>query len=1363
MSSLEVSGRKRKLLDAYLRGTGARVSARQQPIAPRPRGESIPLSFAQQQVWVHGHMAGDTPIYNEAITVYRNRPTDAEVLQRCLAEIIRRHEIWRTTFDVEDGKPVQIVQPEAPGFRVKVFDLRSVPEPEREARALRIAAHDAQTPFDLKYGPLLRAALVRFADAEFRLYMAFHHIIFDGVNAYRVLLPELAALYEAFSAGKPSPLAEPDLQYGDYAYWQQKTLPRDTWAKQQSFWREKLNGHLPALQWPNERRRPAHQTYRGAVQRFELPASLLTPLRAFCHQGRVSSYMTLLASFACLLSRYTEQHDIILGGLSAGRGRPELEQMLGYFVNPVPLRIDLSGDPTFSQMAERMRDVVLDALAHDEIPFEKIVEALQLRPDPGRTPIFQIIVSQQPQMPAVDGWNLVTQEVSNGGSVLDLTLVIDERPDAISGPVIYNPDLFEPSSIDRLIEHWQTLLAAALADPDRHIAALPLLSASERQQLLWTWNDTKVSFPSAGCVQEMFEMQAERTPDAVALIFESKRMTYRELQERSATLAGHLQQLGVGPEVIVGIYLERSFEMVIAELGVLNAGGACLPIDAACPPERLAFMLDETRAPVVLTQRALAAKLPRQGPKVLCLDRDSHLTSGTKTSKKTCPSGPDNLAFLFYTSGSTGRPKGVQVAHRGLINCICARSAYEPARVQSSILLFSCAFDGSLPGIFWTLSTGGTLVLPLDQSRWDLRELLTLITRHKISQLISVPSLYAQLLEEATPDQLSSVQVTMVAGEQCPRELVEQHYRLLPHATLFNLYGPTETSVWTTAYRCEPNSSLSRVPIGKPIANVQVYVLDSGLQPLPLGAPGELYVGGISLARGYLNRPDLDEQRYVRNPFSNDPGSRLYKTGDLVRYLPDGNLEMLGRVDNQIKLRGFRIELEEIEAVIAEFKDVRRAVVVLQDDPHPRLVAYVVANNTRFKIEDLRSFLQKKLLKAMIPSAFVVLQSLPLTSNGKVDRRALPALESLPSMSEIVPPSNETEAQLLQLWQNVLDRQSISVTDDFFDLGGQSLLVVKLMLQVERTFGKKLSLQEVGQAPTIRKMAALLQNRGQVNPSSAIVPIQERGTRPALFWVRGGPLFVALAERLGSDQPLLGLHLLPSDIPQLPVPYKFEDVASALVRHMRAKQPEGPYYIAGLCVNGILAYEMALQLIEQGQEIGLLALFDGQNPEYYRKFIRENRGRILLQKAKYHIGNFRRLNRGQLGDFVRDRWAGVVRRANFSRWMVQYLLRREKKEQLEDLDAILQPTCRFYRPRPFPGQVVFFQSMDWPAGPYWDFSASWIDLVAGGLELHRIPGGHESMFQEPTVDLLASTFRRCLSQAQHMAELGQHHLFEQVS
>jgi amino acid adenylation domain-containing protein len=1325
-------------------------SASGQATSQPSRGNSAPLSFAQQQVWLHAQLVPEIPVYNEPVTIRRHGALDVAALERALTEIIRRHEIWRTTFALAEGEPVQVVQP-AISVSLPFVDLSDLPEKEKEASAQRLAHEDALRPFDLSTGPLWRALLVKLSDDEHRIFVTLHHIIFDGYSIYRVLLPELATLYAAFSQGRDCDLPEPSTQYADFALWERAQASRTgNQSAQLDYWRKQLAGNLPVLPLPSDYPRPPVQSFRGSIHPVAFSRTLADSLKLLSRREGSTLFMTLLAAFAVLLHRYSSSDDVVIGTVSSGRKRTEFERLLGYFLNPVVLRNDLSGDPTFRDLLRRTRNLTLDALSNDDAPFTEVVNALHPNRSLSVNPLFQVLLTLEPPLPETqDGWTvaLTQSEVDTGFIKFDLCLELDDRPTGIVGRFKYSTDLFSPETISRMAGHLTTLLQGIAANPNRRISELPILTASEREQICIEWNDTAADFPADLCLHQLVMAQATRTPKAVALIDSNQQLTYEELDRKSDQLAAHLQRNGVVPDTPVGLYLEPSCEMIVGILGVLKAGGVCVPLDPSYPPDRLQHIVDDAQLRLVLAKEQQRPSLPR-GPVEICWDQialqdDAPVPNGC---------GPENLAYLIYTSGSTGKPKGVQITHRNLVHSTYARSIYYGAEAGRFLLLSSFSFDSSLVGIFGTLCRGGAVVLTPGPIQANLTSLASYIEQHRISELLCVPSLYSLLLDQAKPGQLDSLRVAIVAGESCPAELVERHHRLLPRTALFNEYGPTEAAVWSTVYKFEAERAEKSVSIGRPIPNARVYVLDPHLNPLPVGVPGELCIGGPGVVRGYWNRPEETATRFVRDPFGTEHDARLYKSGDLVRYREDGNLELLGRRDHQVKIRGFRVELEEIEAVIAENHDVHQVVVALRTEGagEPKLIAYVVpADFARFNSENLRRSLSDKLPEAMLPSAFIVLESLPLTPNGKVDRQALSAVSGPVSAVEFTPASSALESKLLAIWESVLDKHGIGVTDNFFDLGGHSLLVAKLLLRIDQQLGKRLSLANVFQAPTVRQLASLLQGETQPKHHPAIVPIQPHGTKPALFWVRGGPLFLSLANRLGPDQPFLGLHLPTSDAARLPVPYKFEDIASAMVRRLREAQPEGPYYLAGLCVNAVIAYEMARLLELQGQKVALLVMVDGQNPAYYQDFSEQSRAEVMSTKLKFHL---RKLLRGGLlglPGFIAGRSTGVGLRVSVGRWRLYHKMgwRVSEKHLQADLDTIVHPASYLYRPEPYRGHIVFIQSTDWPACKYFDFYESWEGMVGGGMEVHKIAGGHQAMFYEENIDVLAGKLQACLAAA----------------
>jgi amino acid adenylation domain-containing protein len=1111
--------------------------APQQRVARRTGSGLAPLSFPQQQIWLHSQIAPGVPVYNEPVTIYRDGPLDLSILKKCFAEVFRRHEAWRTTFDVIHGEPVQIVNA-VPALNVPLVDLRDLPEPERNAAALRAATEDARRPFDLKQCPLLRAKVVRLADEEYRIYITLHHLIFDGLSIYQVFLPELAQLYDAFSRGEPSPLPEPPIQYSDFAFWQRNYLRDGVLSQHLDYWRQKLAGDLPVLDLPADYPRPAVQTFRGAIQTLHLSRELSEQLKALGKKENSTLFITLLAAFKSLLHRYSGQDDLLVGTVAGSRKRSDFESLLGCFQNPVVLRTDFSGSPSFSQILSRVRETTLAALQHDEVPFELVVKELHAERDLSRNPLVQVAFTVVPQTASPrPGWSAGQWDVETGAAKFDLYLEMEQDTDGLTARFMYRSDLFRPETIERLKINFTTLLEGIVAHPEQSIETLPLLTQRERQQLLVEWNDTKVEYPADLLLHDLVQRAALESPAAVAVACGEKTVTYRELESQSNRLAQELRQSGVGRETVVGLYFERSLEMVIAILGVLKTGGTCLPLDPAYPAERLAFMVEETEAPLLITHSRLQSQLPLHHAQVICIDRMKLDGAQPSASAPSPVATPDSVAYLIYTSGSTGQPKGVRVTHRGLVNSTLARKTYYPEPLTSFLLLSSFTFDSSLAGIFWTLSAGGTLVLPPDQSRWDVNSLPSLAAQHKVSHLLCVPSLYKMMLETAGREDFSSLRVAIVAGESCPSHLVAQHHAQVPRAALYNEYGPTEATVWSSVYKCEPQPDSSRVPIGQPIANTQIYVLDSLMQPVPIGVTGELHVGGAGVTAGYWKRPELNTQKFVVNPFS--ANSLLYKTGDKVRHRFDGNLEWLGRMDGQIKLRGFRLELGEIETALAADPRVLRSVVQVRETQTggQQLVAYIVPQaGVQLSAETWREHLTGRLPAHAVPAAFVLLEAIPELPNGKVDVRRLPPPDGAgQGKAAKISPRSPVEEVIAGIWAQVLQRDHIAIRENFFALGGHSLLAAKVVSRIFQVLGVELPLRSIFERPTVEGLAALIESSRLERSAAFTQPIASvpRDVNPPLSFAQqrlwfldqlepGNPLYnvpcaIHLAGRLNQQ------------------------------------------------------------------------------------------------------------------------------------------------------------------------------------------------------------------------------------------------------
>jgi len=921
------------------------------------RTANLPLSFPQERVWFLQQLEPANRSYYFQATLQFAGTLAVGALERALTEIVRRHEILRTTFPAIDGRPVQVIHEPQP-VDLPVLDLPALPERERAAEVQRRSKQLFDQPFDLASLPLIRWTLLRLSPQMHVLCHIEHHLIHDGWS-YCVFLRELLQLYTAFAAGHSSSLPEPSIQFADFAYWQRQWMRGTVEQTQLDYWKERLANNSPVLELPYDRPRPPAQSFRGAAPRIELPGALCKSLKMLSNDEGVTLFMTMLAAFLVLLYRYSSQEDICVGSGIANRRWRETEDLMGMLINTVVLRTDLSGNPTFRELLSRVREVTLGAYAHQDLPLDKLVQSLQPERNLSHNPLFQVMFSFDTPLPDLELPDLslhLQQGLNNGSAKFDLNIIVlpyseqhfgrspGGTPDGMTLLWEYSTDLFEAATIDRMVRHFQTLLYSIVSDPEQHLANLSLLDERDRQRLLVEWNDTKVEYGRGQRLHELFDAQVEQTPDTVAVVFEGQRLTYQELNRRANQLAHHLRRLGVGPDVLVGICVERSLEMVVGLLGILKAGGAYVPLDPAYPPARLAFMLEDAHVPILLTQRRLVLGLPEHGARLLCLDTDWHTISRESAENPNSRVSQDNLAYVIYTSGSTGKPKGSMISHRGICNrLLWMQATYQLAESDRVLQKTPFSFDVSVWEFFWPLLVGARLVLARPEGHKDSGYLVKLIDEQQITTLHFVPSMLRVFLQERGLAACKCMKRVLCSGEVLPFDLQERFHGTLD-AELFNLYGPTEASVDVASWACERNGKQHIVPIGRPIANIQIYLLDSSLEPVPVGVPGELHIGGVGLARGYLNRAELTAEKFIPNPFGDDPGTRLYRTGDSARYLPDGSIEYLARIDHQVKVRGFRIELGEIETVLNQHPAVGEcAVLVRHDTPDDnRLVAYLV-------------------------------------------------------------------------------------------------------------------------------------------------------------------------------------------------------------------------------------------------------------------------------------------------------------------------------------------------------------------------------------------------------------------------------------
>ncbi|MBV9774683.1 MAG: amino acid adenylation domain-containing protein, partial [Gemmatimonadetes bacterium] len=1030
------------------------------------RPDVLPLSFAQERLWFLDVLQPGSAAYNIPVALRISGSLDVAALERALGEIVRRHETLRTVFASVEGKPAQVVLPAIP-WALRTDDVSTLPEEEHEAAARRLAEEEAAAPFDLAAGPLVRARLVRLGEADHLLVVTMHHIVSDGWST-GVLVRELGALYPAFRDGSGSPLAPLPMQYADWAIRQRERLRSETVEEQLGYWRERLRGMTP-LPLPTDHPRPPTQSFRGATHRFEVPAEVMEGVRALARAEGATTFMALLAGLDLLLSRYAGERDVAVGTTVSNRDRAEVLGLIGLFVNTLVLRTDVAPEAGFRELLGRVRSTALEAFARQDVPFERLVEEVQPERDLSRNPLFQVIIA--PQNTALEpvelsGTTLTPAPLDGGTSILDLTLFTWERSGgALAAALEYATDLFEADTIERMAAHWVELLRSVAADPDRPAAEVPFLRPAERAQVMEVWNDTARDYPER-CLHELFAEQAARTPDAVALRFQGRSVTYAELDRRANRLAHHLRALGVGPERRVGLRMERTPELVVAMLATLKAGGAYIPLDTAFPPERVEYMLDDAGAALVVTQAHLADRLPAEIPRVL-VDEEAEAVAARPDTAPESGAKPGNLAYVLYTSGSTGRPKGVQIEHRSASHVV--HFIREMIRDEDRAVVLgstSINFDVSIAEIFGTLCWGGTLVL--------VENVLELprVADEGIRTVAAVPSAVAELLRAGGIP--ASVRAFDLGGEPVPASLASDLHSL-PHVErVLNLYGPTEDTTYSTWSEIAPGET--RVRIGRPVANSRVYVLDPAGNPAPVGVEGEVFLAGAGVSRGYHNRPDLTAEKYLPDPFSEIPGARLYRTGDRGRWLASGELDYLGRIDQQVKVRGFRIEPGEIESVLRAHSSVEEAVVLArQTGGETRLVAYLLPADEghRPAAAELRESLREHLPDYMVPSAFVVMDAFPRTPSGKTDRRALPepVVDALEQREGYAAPRTPTEEVIAAVWAEVLGLERVGIHDDFFDLGGHSLLGAQLVARVRDALGADLPIRALFDASTVASLA----------------------------------------------------------------------------------------------------------------------------------------------------------------------------------------------------------------------------------------------------------------------------------------------------
>ncbi len=1305
----------------------------------------VPLTEGQLEIWLAAHLGADASrAYNLSSFLRLGGPLCLDSLRAALQQLVDRHDALRARFG-PDGDVMRIAPRLA--LEIPLCDLSGLEAEAREAEIAALRRREGEQEFDLAEGPLFRARVVRAAPDDHLVLLTAHHIVCDGWSL-GVLTRELGLLYSAARRGAPAELPEP-ARFSDYARAEHEARGGPQTSRDEAYWVGRFADSVPSVELPSARPRPARKTYRAARRDLTLDAEVVAKLKRLGARHGCTGFTALLAGFEAFLFRLTGSEDLVVGISAAGQAVCGRDDLVGHCVSLLPLRFQVDGKASFGELARSLKHTVLDALDHQRCTFGTVVRKLELPRDPSRVPLVSLNFNLDPTMRGVEFEGLRVEVGSNPRSFenFDLFWNVVDGGRTLTVECTYNTDLFDDASICRRLEEFQTLLAGIVTEPERPLADLPLLPAAERQRLLVEWNATGAAYPPDACLHRVFEAQVERTPEAVALCFGEQELSYAELNARANRLARRLRGLGIGPEVLVGVCMERSLELVIALYAILKAGGAWVPLDPEYPAERLVFLLEDTRVPVLLTQTGLLERLPASPARVLCLDREADTGVGEAESNLAGGATAGNLAYVIYTSGSTGRPKGVMNEHRGIGNRLFwMQDAYGLGADDRVLQKTPFSFDVSVWEFFWPLQVGAALVLARPGGHRDAAYLHQAIREHGITTLHFVPSMLQVFLEEPGLEDCRSLRRVIASGEALPFDLMQRCLARLP-AELHNLYGPTEAAVDVTAFACSRELEHGPVSIGRPVANTAIYVLDRAGQPLPVGVPGQLCIGGVQVARGYWNRPELTAEKFAPDPFSGAPGARLYQTGDLARWLPDGNLEYLGRLDFQVKIRGFRIELGEIEATLLAHPALREALVMAREDApgDKRLVAYLVAGAAPApSAAELRSFLSERLPEYMLPSAFVFLESLPLGANGKVERRSLPK-PVLAAEEEFAAPRDALEAQLAEIWQELLGCSPIGVRDDFFELGGHSLLAVQVCRRIRSAFGKSLPVVTLFEAPTVAELAELLRRGETREGPSALVALQAGGSRPPFFFLAGSDHH--FGNRLGSDQPVYRVQVQDLDGDR-----HFTSAAEMTAHSLaaiRAVQPRGPYYLGGHCFGGVIAFEVAQALLRQGDAVALLVLLEAAVPGSEGRLAGSSWGR-LRQRGAHHLRRLVRLPGHELAHLARS----VRRIGREALWRKAWDLGLEGGP----LAAARSPKAANYRarrryvPSRYPGRIVLFRCTESAPWRIEDPLRGWGELAAGGVEVHDVPGTHTRMYREPYVHALVEELRAVLERAQAGAE-----------
>lgn len=1333
-----LSPAKRALLERRLRAAKLQPRSRDGQI-PRaaPRFE-YPLSFTQQRLWFFEQLMPGTSTYNIRCSFRLHGAVDLEALEAALRQLVERHAALRTTFHDTPAGPVQRVRED---WR---FELRRIAAPDSDSRqaeaiALERLRLEEAKPFELSAEPVFRATAIDVGDQDRLLSLVMHHIVSDGWSL-NVITRDLAELYNARLRGRAARLPELPIDYVDHVCWEIEQAQKPERQEAVEYWVNQLAGAPPALALPLDRARPAQPSPASGDVHFAIADRTRREIEELARGLQSTPFMVYLAIWAVTLYRHGAGDDLVIGVPLAGRGREETAHLVGFFANTLGLRIRVAAGESFAELLDRVKGVVLQAMDHQNAPFEAIVERLNPPRTIDNTPVFQTSLAYL-SVPfdrlELEGARCELVPVETGDTQFDTVLSIDEGSSGAQGRLLYRASIFRASTAERLVERFLRLIQAAIAQPAAPLGRLRMSSEQERRLLLEEWNSTARACPEE-TIEQLFERAASRTPERIAIVEPGERISYGELNERAGRIAGALRAAGVKRGDVVGLSIGRSARLIAAMLGVLKAGAAYMPLDVEEPGVRLGDMLCEVGPAAILTAHVNAPT----GQPFPAIPLDEALAHEPLTRHETDGARPGDAAAVLFTSGSTGRPKAVVLPHRGVVRLLFGVDYVQLSDRETFLHIAAPAFDASTFEIWGALLHGGCCVV-LPQRRPSLREIGDAIREHRVSTAFLTTSLFHTMIHEA-PEALAGLRQLVVGGEALSVSHARRAVERLPGVRIVNGYGPTESTTFACTYDLPPDLSAdaTSVPIGKPIANTEAYVLDEHLEPAPIGVPGELCLGGPGLALEYRGDARLTAEKFVPHPFRGEPGARLYRTGDHARFLSDGSLELLGRRDRQVKIRGFRVELGEIESRLLEHETVAQAVAAVDESQAAgkRLVAYVVPRpGTDVAASDLQEYLQPRLAAYMTPSQIVMLATLPLTPNGKVDRAALPAAPAAAPRGSADEPADSVEETLLAIWRTILRSPQAAVSDDFFDLGGHSLLATKLMARIERELGCSLPIVALFEAPTPRRMATLARRQRRQRPSTPFVAaLQPHGSRPPLYCVGAGPWTRSLAESLGDDQPLFGISLRAEDLRGLEAPHRLSDLAAKMAANLARSRPGGPYVLCGWCLDAAVAFETARQLQKRNEDAPLVVLFDPSNPDRLGELANQMDPRVLARRLRFHLGKMRTLSLSKAPGYVAGRARELARRFERARRQAAYerSVRGGRGDRV-DVNQAVHAAAYAYRAEPYDGRVVIFSAVETPPERVRDSVRAWERLARGGVEAIRVPGDHYGMLQSPRVETLA--------------------------